>query len=109
MKVNLQKYQIILVLAPKVDEAAKDKVFKKVESWLEDNQGKVVKKDSLGTKELVYEIAKFRKGDFWSLIVESEKPMKLASFNLLLNREANIIRYLILNNPAEINKTVAGK
>ena len=68
----------------------------KVESWLTTNKAKIAKKEHTGNKELVYEIAKGRKGDFWVLDVVAELPLKLNELNLFLNREVNVIRYLIL-------------
>jgi ribosomal protein S6 len=50
----------------------------------------------MGSKDLVYEIAGQTKGDFWVFDVESEKPLSLKELNIILNRETNIIRYLIL-------------
>ncbi len=96
MKENNHNYQIILVLAPKTEEKDKEKVLAKVESWLEAAKAKVTNKDHQGNKELVYEIAKNRKGDFWVLDVAGEVPLKLQELNLFLNREINVIRYLIL-------------
>lgn len=96
MKGNLQNYQIILVLNTKADDKDKDKILAKVESWLGDNKAKVTKKEHTGVKELVYEIADSRKGDFWLLEAGAELPLKLNEINLYLNREANIMRYLIL-------------
>ena len=96
MKGNLHNYQVILVLKQKADDKDKDKVLAKVESWLKANAAKIAKKEHTGTKELVYEIAKSRKGDFWVLEVEAELPLKLNELNLFLNREVNVIRYLIL-------------
>ena len=96
MKENLHNYQIILVLSPKAEDKDKDKVLAKVESWLSVNKAKVTKKDHTGKKDLVYEIAKGRTGDFWVLDVAGEAPLKLNELNLFLNREVNVIRYLIL-------------
>jgi ribosomal protein S6 len=96
MKGSLQNYQVILVLNPKTEDKDKDKILAKVESWLGGNKAKIAKKEHTGNKELVYEIAKERKGDFWILDVEAELPLKLNELNLFLNREVNVIRYLIL-------------
>jgi ribosomal protein S6 len=96
MKDNLNKYQLILVLNTKSEDKDKDKVLAKVESWLGANKAKLAKKEHTGNKDLVYEIAKSRKGDFWILDVEAELPLKLNELNLFLNREVNVIRYLIL-------------
>ena len=94
MKEKTYKYQLVVVLNPKTDD--KDKVFKKVSTWLEAKEVKIDKKDHLGIKELVYEIEKNTKGDFWVMDLVSVNPLKLSEFNVLLNRETNIIRYLIL-------------
>ena len=96
MKDNNHKYQMVLVLAPKVEEKDREKILSKVDGWLENAEAKVAKKDHTGIKELVYEIAGGRKGDFWVLDVEAAKPLKLTELNLFLNREVNVIRYLIL-------------
>lgn len=87
---------MVLVLAAKVDDKDREKIFKKIGSWLEEKSAKVTKSEHTGTKELVYVIKGNRKGDFWILDVESEAPIKLTELNLYLNREVNIIRYLIL-------------
>ena len=50
----------------------------------------------MGLKELAYQIKDNDKGDFWVLDVESKETLKVKDFNLLLDRETNIIRYLIL-------------
>ena len=93
MKGNKNQYQLILVLNPKIED--KESILKKITTWLE-TKNIELKQVHLGLKELVYEIEKNSKGDFWSLDLDSEAPIKLKEFNLLLNREPNIIRYLIL-------------
>lgn len=93
MKGNKYLYQLILVLNPKIED--KDSILKKITTWLETKKAGV-NQVHMGMKELAYEIEKNTKGDFWSLDLNSETPIKLKEFNLLLNREPNIIRYLIL-------------
>ena len=94
MKGNKYQYQIILVLSPKTED--KEKVLNKAYSWLESNKAEISNKDHMGLKDLAYEIQDHNKGDFWVLDVESEETLKIKEFNLLLDREINIIRYLIL-------------
>ena len=93
MKGNKHQYQLVVVLAPKTEE--KEKVLAKVTDWLEKNKIESTA-DHTGLKELAYEINKNTKGDFWVYSLTSESPIKLKEFELLLNRESNIIRYLIL-------------
>ena len=93
MKENKYQYQLVVVLGPKTEN--KDKVLAKVTDWLKKNKIES-NEDHMGLKELAYEINKNTKGDFWVYNLTSESPIKLKEFNLMLNRESNIIRYLIL-------------
>ena len=93
MKGDKNQYQLVLVLNPKMED--KENILKKISAWLETKKVEF-NEVHLGLKELAYEIEKNSKGDFWSLDINSESPIKLKEFNLLLNRESNIIRYLIL-------------
>lgn len=96
MKDNKNRYQMVLVFGPKIEDKSRDKVMTKIGSFLDEKGAKVEKTEHAGSKELVYDIKGFRKGDFWILEVVGEKPIKLAEINLYLNRETSIIRYLIL-------------
>ena len=73
-----------------------DKQVKKINDTVTEFGGKVNLTDKIGRKKLAYEIQKLDKGDFWVLDLESEETLKIKEFNLLLDRETNIIRYLIL-------------
>ena len=94
MKGNKYQYQIILVLNPKTED--KEKVLTKAYSWLETNGAEITNKDHMGLKELAYEIQGQGKGDFWVIDAETNETLKAKDFNVLLDRESNIIRYLIL-------------
>lgn len=93
MKGNKHQYQLVVILDSKTED--KEKVLKKITNWLETNKTEFTQ-DHIGQKDLAYEIDKNGKGDFWSMNLNSTTPLKLKEFNLLLNRESNIIRYLIL-------------
>lgn len=93
MKESKYHYQLVVVLAPKTEN--KEKVLAKVTDWLKKNKIEQLE-NHMGLKELVYEVDKNTKGDFWVYDLTSESPIKLNEFNLMLNRESNIIRYLIL-------------
>ena len=94
MKDKKYKYQLVLVLNPKTEN--KENVVKKVTDWFAGRDVEIEKKDHMGVKELVYEIKKNKTGDFWVFDLISITTLKLNELNVLLNRENNIIRYLIL-------------
>lgn len=93
MKGNKNKYQLVLVLNPKIED--KESILNKVTAWLDANKVEI-SQDHMGLKELAYEVGKNTKGDFWVLNLNSDSPIKMKDLNLLLNREPNIIRYLTL-------------
>lgn len=93
MKESKNQYQLILVLNPKTED--KENIIKKITTWLETKKVDLTQVH-LGLKELAYEILKNSKGDFWSIELKLKSPIKWKEFNLILNRESNIIRYLIL-------------
>lgn len=90
------QYQIISVFNPRTEEKERDEVLKKITSWVEEQKAEVNNSNHWGNKELAYEINDLKKGDFWIMDVESEKPLDVRNFNIFLNREPKIIRYLIL-------------
>ena len=96
MKDTKNNYQLVVVFDPKTDEKDKEKVNKKIEDILAENKAEVVKKDKAGLKNLAYKIKTFDKGDFWIWDIAAEKPFNVKEFNLFLNREPSIIRYLVL-------------
>lgn len=91
-----EEYTLVVVFNPTVAE--KDLPMDKLVGWIADIGGQVKAKNHLGIKDFAYEIGGFLKGNFWELIIESEKPLKLNALNVSINRETNIIRYIILKN-----------
>ena len=89
MEAKKIKYQLVLVLDPTLADKDRETLFKKVAEKFE-------KKEHLGIKEMKYQIKGFDKGDYWSFETELETPINIKEFNVYLNRETKIIRYLLL-------------
>ena len=96
MKTKIQNYEMVAVFSPRISSEDKKSVMKKIESVIEGEGAKITKQEEWGNKDLVYPIMGNDKGNFWLFDLESEKGLKLKNINLFLNRESNIIRYLIL-------------
>jgi len=90
-----QNYQLVIVLNGRTEEKDRETVFKKIKEKL-DGMGAEFKDNHLGIKDFVYQIDKNDKGDFWSFDVKSDKTIKMNDFNVFLNREPKVIRYLML-------------
>lgn len=101
---NKFNYQMVLVFSAKIEEKNRNLVFDKLEEMITKFGGSVDKKDHSGPKSFEYEIKKLNKGDFWDWTISSKTAMKINEINLFLNREPNIIRYLILKKSASADK-----
>jgi len=97
MKDNKNKYQIVVVLNPKIEEKEKDSLIKKIEAQVELTGAEIVNKDHAGLKELAYEIQKFSKGDFWIFEVESEKTLKTTGEKVLCKMKFYVYKVEIDN------------
>lgn len=87
-----QKYEIVLEFSPKAEEKVVGAVaeqFKKF-GW---KDGKM---EHLGVKLLAYPIAEQMKADFWVFEVSGKAEVTFKEINLYLNRNTDIIRYLVL-------------
>jgi ribosomal protein S6 len=89
------EYQLVVVLDPHTDEKGQDSVWAKLTPKFEE-LGIDAEKEHLGLKDFVYKIKKNAKGDFWVWGLKSKMPIKMNEFNILLNREPKVIRYLML-------------
>lgn len=96
MKDKKAGYQVVVVLSPKIEEKTRDDVLKKIRGVFDEAKLEGEKEEHLGMKELVYKVADFNRGDFWIFNIEGKKGFNFKDFNLMLNRENSIIRYLIL-------------
>ena len=90
------KYQIVVVFDPKIEAKVRDEALERIGKEVGSEGLEVKEKTDWGIKELAYEINGLKKADFWILDVESEDVLNLSELNLVLNRNSNIIRYLIL-------------
>jgi ribosomal protein S6 len=93
---NVFDYQVVVVFNPKAEEKNKEKVLTKLGAMFSALEAKVDSKEEMGLKELVYLIKNQSKGNFWKMKIKSKKPLSLKDINVYLNRETEVIRYLIL-------------
>ena len=84
------------MLNPKAELKDKEKIIKIIEDKISEMSFEVGNREDLGSKILAYKVRGQEKGDFWVFTISGNKPIKSKEFKLFLNRETNIIRYLIL-------------
>ncbi len=96
MKTNKKRYQVVMVLNPKMKEKDRDVLLAKISDEIVKEGVKVKGKEHWGMKDFVYKIGGFEKGDFWIFDVLGRNGLELVDLNIYFNRQKDIIRYLVL-------------
>lgn len=60
----MRDYEVIFIVHPDLDENALKGVVDRVQSWITDSGGSVVKLDSWGKRRMAYSIRKQREGQY---------------------------------------------
>ena len=90
----MNKYEIMFVVKPTLDEASIKKVFEDTKAMLKKNKAKIVEEKEMGQKELAYEIKKHKTGYYFLLVIEADGEV-VKEFNRVCNISEDIIRYLV--------------
>ena len=94
---GMKHYEFVFLTKPGLNQDKLKDLFSSLEKQIEKVGGKAKKKNHWGTKSLVYPIKKQHKADFYIWQLDFNQELKLKSLNTFLNRQANIIRYLLLS------------
>ena len=92
----MNKYEIMFIVRPDVDEDTRKKTVKSLEKALSDNKATITLSKELGQKEFAYEIKKFKSGYYYLYNVESSGDAAVKEFDRVAIDE-NIVRHLVLN------------
>jgi small subunit ribosomal protein S6 len=106
-------YELTYILNPVLDEEQFSGLVDKINSWIEENGGKVVEVDEWGVKKLSYEIDKKSTGYYVNLYFEApgeaieviERNMKIdddVMRYLTLKYDAKMMRYYNLRQRGEV-------
>lgn len=92
----MRKYEIMYILRADLEEASRKEVMDKLAKIITDNGGKVEATDeSMGLRELAYEIKDQSKGYYVVLKVSMENKV-INEFNRLVRINPNVLRHLIV-------------
>jgi len=69
-------YESLLLLNPSIEEENKTKIFDKIESFIKEENGKIVKKDEWGVKKLAYPVKKSENGLYILLYFKADSPVQ---------------------------------
>lgn len=92
----MNKYEIMFIISPVIEEAAVKQLVKDFEKVLTDNAAKIVKTTDWGLRELAYDIKKQKKGHYFIFNIEANDSAAINEFDRLALLNENILRHMII-------------
>ncbi len=93
----MNKYEIMLIVRPDIEETVLKDTVKTMEKTLTDNKATITLSKELGQKEFAYEIKKFKSGYYYLYNIESSDDTCVKEFDRVARINENVVRHLILN------------
>lgn len=93
----MNKYEIMFIVRPDLDEETRNNTVKAMEKVLTDNKVTITLSKELGQKEFAYEIKKFKSGFYYLYNIEAKDDKSVKEFDRVARIDENIVRYLVLN------------
>jgi small subunit ribosomal protein S6 len=91
----VRNYELVFIVAPTIEDENVQAVVDKVDDWIQSDDGKAIKVDHWGRRQLAYPIQKFTEGTYVLLNIQL-KPDALDELERNLKLDVNIIRYLLV-------------
>ncbi len=93
----MNKYEIMFIVRPDVDEETRNNTVKALEKVLTDNKATITLSKELGQKEFAYEIKKFKSGFYYLYNIETNDSKATNEFKRVARINENVVRDLVLN------------
>ncbi len=90
----IRKYEIMFLFNPKIDEKNLSNLIEKIEKKLD---GKIVKKEEWGKKEISYPIKKHKEAIYFLYYIET-KSENIEELKKIILIEKNVLRHLIIRH-----------
>ncbi len=91
----MNKYEIMFIVKPNMEEAEIKKIAEDMKKVLTDNKTNVLEDKPMGQRELAYEINKFKTGYYFLFVVEAAKEA-IQEFDRVVRINENLLRHLIV-------------
>ena len=92
----MSKYEIMYIMRPTLDDAAKTELMEKLANVITSNGGTISNVDDWGLKELAYSIQDMTKGYYVVLNVEADAAC-VAEFDRRSRINHEVVRHMIVN------------
>lgn len=93
----MNKYEIMFIVRPDVDEETRKSTVAVLEKTLTDNKATITLSKELGQKEFAYEIKKMKSGYYYLYNVETNSKEAIKEFDRVAGIDENVVRHLVLN------------
>lgn len=92
----MNKYEIMFIVRPDMEEAEIKSVAEEMKKVLTDGKATIVEEKSMGQRELAYEVKKFNTGYYFLYVVEASSEV-IDEFDRVVRINEKVIRHLIVN------------
>lgn len=93
-------YEILYIIRPNIEEAAKDELVARFDTILTDNGASVTESKLWGKRRLAYEIQDFKEGIYHIVKLSAENAQAINEFDRLAKINADILRHIIIKEEA---------
>lgn len=93
----MNKYEIMFIVRPDVDDEVRKNTVTALEKSLTDNKATITLSKELGQKEFAYEIKKMKSGYYYLYNIETNDDAAIKEFDRVAHIDENVVRHLILN------------
>ncbi len=91
----MNKYEIMFVVRPDMEEAEIRKTAEAMKKVLTDSKAKVLEEKSMGQRELAYEVKKFTTGYYYLYVVEADAAAE-EEFKRVARINENLLRHIVV-------------
>ena len=91
----MNKYEIMFIVRPDMEEAEIKKTAEEVKKVLTDGKATIAEEKAMGQRELAYEIKKFSTGYYYLFIVEADAAA-VKEFDRVARINESLLRHLIV-------------
>lgn len=92
----MNKYEIMFIVRPDIDEELRKNTVTALEKTLTDNKSTITLSKELGQKEFAYEIKKMKSGYYYLYNIETANDDATKEFDRVARIDENVVRHLVL-------------
>ena len=91
----MNKYEIMFIVKPDVEEEARNALIENFKSILTNGEGTVDNVNEWGLRDFAYEIQDYKKG-YYVVVDTTTTPTNISEFERISRINANVIRHMTL-------------